>query len=446
MAQQIKARGQITIIDQNDSVQAQMFIGANQPLSQIYVKDNNSFIPNWSTSPFLILKASLFISGITGDAIANAGIIKAGSTVWRKINAAGTSTVISNGGNYVISGSTPWQLTVKENLMLGSTVDAANTAEAFQFSAIMIDPSSGLETNIQATIQFTAIAGTNDSLNILMSCPDGVVFKNEEVQSLRIKADMWRGSTMDSTDFSYVWGLQEPGVFAPTTTAASAATGQNNVTFTSIDNVVAGQLCKIGSATYTIASVNTGTKVVTMTTNITTAIASGVAITNPYYNAKLGVNWAAISADAFFDGVTGYTTNEITVPADAVLDLETYKVAVTDIDTQSATYNMTISGFASLTDVTDPIQIDIAAPQGNIIKNGVNNITLRADVWRSGIKIDEDGTSYEYVWTMFDKDGNVNTTFTDSTDPSVNRGKTLDISQQTISGKATFELKLMTLS
>lgn len=310
----------------------------------------------------------------------------------------------------------------------------------------MIDPSSSLETNVSSFIEFTGIAGTNASLNILVSCPDGVIFKNEEVQSLRIQADVWRGSTIDNTQIEYDWALKEPGIFAPTTTAASAATGQKNVTFTSIENVVPGQFAVINGVRYTIASVNVSTKVVTMTENISAAIASGVAITNPFYDADLGVNWAKVSSDPWFDGVTGFTTNTITVPADAVIDLETYKVTAKDVDSTSPTYNQTVSGFASLTDVTDPIQIDIAAPQGNIIKNGQNNITFRADVWRGGVKIDEAGTGYDYVWTMFNSDGTVNTAFTDSTDPNVNRGKTLDISAITISGKATFELKLMTLS
>lgn len=447
MAQQIKARGQITITDMNDSVQGSLFIGSSQPLSQIYIKDNNTFVPNWASSPFLVLTAGLYISGIAGNDIATAGRLKAGSTKWEKINAAGTATVITNGGKYVISPSTPWILTVKENLMLGSATPS-NGSELFRFSAIMIDPSSSLETNISTEIQFTGIAGTNASLNMLISCPDGVIFKNEEVQSLRITADVWRGSVVDNTDIQYDWGLKEPGIFAPTTTSASATTGQAVVKFTSIDNVVAGQFCQINGVRYTIASVNTSTKAVTMTSNITAAIASGVAVTHPFYDADLGVNWAKISSDPWFDGVTGYqsTSNTITVPADSVIDLETYKCTAKDIDSQSATYNKTVSGFASLTDVTDPIQVDIATPQGNTIKNGQNNIILTAKLWRAGALIDENGTDYEYIWTMFDKDGNVNTTFTDSSDPTVNRGKVLDISQQTITGKATFEVKVMTLA
>ena len=57
------ARGQVTIIDQNDAVTLQAFIGSSQPLTQVYNKDTNAYAPSWSASPYLILTPSLFVSG-----------------------------------------------------------------------------------------------------------------------------------------------------------------------------------------------------------------------------------------------------------------------------------------------------------------------------------------------------------------------------------------------
>lgn len=37
------ARGQVTIIDQNDAVSLQAFIGSSQPLTQVYNRDNNAY-------------------------------------------------------------------------------------------------------------------------------------------------------------------------------------------------------------------------------------------------------------------------------------------------------------------------------------------------------------------------------------------------------------------
>ena len=45
------ARGQVTIIDQNDAVSLQAFIGSSQPLTQVYNRDNNAYAPSWAASP-----------------------------------------------------------------------------------------------------------------------------------------------------------------------------------------------------------------------------------------------------------------------------------------------------------------------------------------------------------------------------------------------------------
>ena len=57
------ARGQVTIIDQNDAVSLQAFIGSSQPLTQVYNRDNNAYAPSWAASPYLVLTPSLFVSG-----------------------------------------------------------------------------------------------------------------------------------------------------------------------------------------------------------------------------------------------------------------------------------------------------------------------------------------------------------------------------------------------
>ncbi|MCS2956879.1 hypothetical protein NXX53_06260 [Bacteroides salyersiae] len=57
------ARGQVTIIDQNDAVSIQAFIGSNQPLTQVYNKDTNTYVPSWTATPYLVLTPSLFVSG-----------------------------------------------------------------------------------------------------------------------------------------------------------------------------------------------------------------------------------------------------------------------------------------------------------------------------------------------------------------------------------------------
>ena len=46
------ARGQVTIIDQNDAVSLQAFIGSSQPLTQVFNKDTGAYAPSWAASPY----------------------------------------------------------------------------------------------------------------------------------------------------------------------------------------------------------------------------------------------------------------------------------------------------------------------------------------------------------------------------------------------------------
>ena len=119
MAQKI-ARGQVTIIDQNDAVSIQAFISSNLALTQIYNKDNNSYTPNWTSGTGLILTPSLFAGGsvdkITsvGNAASLTSGVKAGSVKWYLNN-----TLITSGQDWCTMGasSAKYALTIKTNHM-----------------------------------------------------------------------------------------------------------------------------------------------------------------------------------------------------------------------------------------------------------------------------------------------------------------------------------------
>lgn len=423
----IKAKGQITIVDQNDAISFQAFIGANQPLTQIYSQDNNSYVPNWAVSPFLVLTPQLFLSGIPGDSIAVAGRVKAGSAQWRK-----DTTLLSNGADYAIGATAPFALTVKKNENTGG----GNVK--YTFSAILVDPNNGLETAFSSVISFNTVSNSGSGLLAIITADNGTIFQNDQIQSLTLSCDLFRASELLTANVSYNWGVRDLGVFAPTTASAAAATGQKNVTLTSITNVQAGSQIKFGAVTYTVESVNVATKVVTMTTNITTAIASGAAATCPHYDTTFGIGWAKISADAYFNGITGFATKTLTVPANAVLNLEVFKCLAKDISSGSSTSGQTAQAVETLNDMSDPIYIEISSPDGDVIKNQAGSIRLVAEVWRGGEEIDTTGTLYTYSWSKFNQTGTL--------DPAFNKtGKTITILPSDISGKATFVCRILTI-
>lgn len=422
------ARGQVTIIDQTDAVSLQAFIGSSQPLTQVFNKDTNTFIPSWVSSPYLVLTPSLFVSGKGAeDQISSVGNsatltpgIKSGSAKWYKNGVA-----ITTGQDSCTIGavSANYALTIKANHMA-----VAAPQVRYAFEAVYID-GNGLEIAFRAEIQFTQHLSAGAMIAAVAYAPDGVVFKNDEVATLRAHCDLWRGATIDTTNVTYAWGIKDSSVFAPTTLTAAAAANTTVLTVASVTNMEAGGKLSIASVQYTISSVNASTKVVTLTSALTVAAASGAAVSCPYFNAMLGIGWAYLTA-ANPRGVTaGWTTNEISVTADAVLNFETFKCAIKDTDTSAgnSSANQVVCDIISFSDMSDPITVDLVSQKGFTIKNNGNDVDVKAVLYRNGEELDSAGTAYTYTWKLWNAAGtSVVKTYT---------GKAVTVAKADVTGK-----------
>ncbi|KAA6302877.1 MAG: hypothetical protein EZS26_001047 [Candidatus Ordinivivax streblomastigis] len=422
------ARGQVTIIDQNDAVSLQAFIASNQPLTQIYNKDNNTYAPAWTASPYLVLTPSLFVSGkgatdqitSTGNAANLTPGIKSGSVKWYK---NGTAITSGQDGCTIAAAASKYALTINTNHM---SITAPQVR--YTFEAIYID-ANGLEISFRAEIQFTQHQSAGATICAIAFAPDGVVFKNNEVATLRAHCDLWRGATIDNTNITYAWGIKDAAVFADTTLSAAAASGATTITVASIANMEAGGKVTVGSATYTISAVNTGTKVVTLTSALSAAAASGAAVKCPDYNVLLGVGWSCLTSSNQRGVTAGWTTNEITITADAILNFETFKCAIKDTDTSTgnASANMVVCDIISFSDMSDPVMVDIVSQKGFIIKNDANDVDAKAVLYRSGEELDSAGTEYTYTWKLWDVAG--------STVVKTYTGKSITVAKADVTGK-----------
>ena len=385
------ARGQVTIIDQNDAVSLQAFIGSSQPLTQVYNRDNNAYAPSWAASPYLVLTPSLFVSGqaatdqITsvGNAATLTAGVKSGSAKWYK---NGTAIVSGQDSCTIGAASAKYALTVKANHM---TVSAPQVR--YTFEAVYID-ANGLEIPFRAEIQFTQHLNAGAMIAAVAYAPDGIVFKNDEVATLRAHCDLWRGASIDTTNVTYAWGIKDSAVFA----------GTNH---------------------------NASTKVVTLTSALSAAAASGAAVSCPYYNSMLGAGWACLTSTNPRGVTAGWTTNEITITADAVLNFETFKCAIKDTDTSAgnASANKVVCDIISFTDMSDPITVDLVSQKGFTIKNNGNDVDAKAVLYRSGEEIDTGGTAYTYTWKLWNSAGtSVVKTYT---------GKSITVSKADVTGK-----------
>lgn len=422
------ARGQVTIIDQNDAVSLQAFIGSSQPLTQVFNKDTGVYAPSWAASPFLVLTPSLFVSGkASTDQISSVGNaatltagVKSGSAKWYKNGSAITS---GQDSCTVGAASAKYALTIKANHMTVSTPQVR-----YAFEAVYID-ANGLEVPFRSEIQFTQHLNAGAMIAAVAYAPDGVVFKNDEVPTLKAHCDLWRGATIDTTNVTYAWGIKDSSVFANTTLVAAATAGATTVTVASTNNMEAGGKITINSVQYTISAVNTSTKVITLTSALTAAANSGALVSCPYYNSMLGAGWSCLTSTNPRGVTAGWTTNEITITADAVLNFETFKCAIKDTDTSAgnASANKVVCDIISFTDMSDPITVDLVSQKGFTIKNNGNDVDAKAVLYRNGEVLDDDGTAYTYTWKLWNSAGtSVIKTYT---------GKSITVSKADVTGK-----------
>lgn len=207
-----RAQGQFTIIDYNDALTLTGYIGSNLAKTQMFNPDNNTYTPSWASTN-LVLTPSLYVIGTTTDQITSAAVT---SVKWYQ----GTSTTaITTGGNYALSGVKNHILTVKANIMAGLPgVD-------FRCEITYKDSSTGLSLTHPLSISFSRVVNGGGIVDLLVTTPSGNVFKNSEVATLTAKAELWRGSSVDTTNVSYKWAIMDSSVTSSTSTGYDADFG-----------------------------------------------------------------------------------------------------------------------------------------------------------------------------------------------------------------------------
>lgn len=110
-----------------------------------------------------------------------------------------------------------------------------------------------------------------------------------------------------------------------------------------------------------------------------------------------GNGWRRLTS-SYNASVTGYNTDTITVPSDAIISIESFKSVV---EYQNKKYQDTIA----LMDITDPHTISIVG--SNIFKNGRGSSQFTARVYRNGEEIDINGNNLHYKWYMYDENDEV---------------------------------------
>ena len=207
-----KAQGQFTIIDYNDALTLTGYIGSNLAKSQMYNPDNATYSPDWSSTN-LVLTPSLYVIGTTTDQITTAAVT---SVKWY---VGSNTTALTSSGNYALSGTKSHILTVKGNVMAG--------LPGIDYRCVITykDDSTGLSITHPLTISFSRVVNGGGIVDLLVTTPSGNVFKNSEVATLTAKAELWRGSTVDTTNVTYKWGVMDSTVTSSSSAGYDASFG-----------------------------------------------------------------------------------------------------------------------------------------------------------------------------------------------------------------------------
>ena len=114
------------------------------------------------------------------------------------------------------------------------------------------------------------------------------------------------------------------------------------------------------------------------------------------------------------------------------MNVQTYKVIATD-DGQTS------EAIVTFEDRTDPYEVVLHAPKGNVIVNGKGEVDINAEVWQNGVKLEDASAQtpkFFYTWTKYNKAG-ARENFTGTSSPT-KTGNPLKVLAADVDQKATF--------
>lgn len=191
------ATGQFTIVDYNDALTLTGYINSSLAKTQQFNPDNGAYSPDW-VSTNLVLTPSLYKLGTATDIISNVAVT---SVKWYD-SVAPTVVLVSN-TDYVVAVASPYSLTVKTNKLTGVP------AKDYIVEITYHDASTNLDLMFKTSISFSKVTNGGGITDCVSWSPNGDVFKNGTVASLKIHCDLWRGSVIDTTLVTYVWFQQD---------------------------------------------------------------------------------------------------------------------------------------------------------------------------------------------------------------------------------------------
>ncbi len=152
----IIATGSKTIIDLSDGKSLSVYLGANQPRTQIHDVNSNAYSPDWTTTAGKLVITPVVYANQTAIALSNTAL----TITWKRKEGSGSETALAAGET--VSGKI---LTVSQNKM------ASITSKLLTYIAYVAyaDPDTGLTINATADISFALLTTGEDAKSAWIS-------------------------------------------------------------------------------------------------------------------------------------------------------------------------------------------------------------------------------------------------------------------------------------
>ncbi len=152
----IIATGSKTIIDLSDGKSLSVYLGANQPRTQIHDVNNSAYSPDWTTTAGKLVITPVVYANQTAIALSNSAL----TITWKRKEGSGSESALATGET--VSGNI---LTVTQN-KLSSITSGQLTYIAYVAYA---DPDTGLTINATADINFSLLTTGEDAKSAWIS-------------------------------------------------------------------------------------------------------------------------------------------------------------------------------------------------------------------------------------------------------------------------------------
>ncbi len=453
----IIATGSKTIIDLSDGKSLSVYLGANQPRTQIRDVNAGTFQPDWTSVAGKLVITPVVYANQTAIALNNSAL----SITWKRKEGSGTEANLTTGET--VSGNI---LTVNQN-KLSSVSSGLLTYIAY---VTYTDPDTGLAINATADITFALVTTGENAKSAWISGDQ--VFKysaagavtpaqitlTANLQNVTMSKWQYKNSSGNWTDYPTtsdnasitgttlivkpthaIWVGSTASLRILTSDANVGDTtsiykvsdgekgdqgdpggaGQNaSVVFLTNENITfaADRSGKIAAVTKTCNVVAyTGTTKVTPTVGTITGAPTGMTVTKGSASANEIPISIAIDANATLGGagqMNGVLSVPITAPVSTTLQIQWSKV------------NTGASG-------TTPVVFSLYAPQGTVFNNGEGSLTIQAAGYSGTTAITSGAT---YAWAKY-VSGSWMTI-------SGQTGSSLTVNGSDVTGQATFRCQM----